>query len=82
MLQALRLPKLQLRKGERYVPSPFPPTSGILPVGIIKGLTLKTVLDPNGSEGRGEGQVLNGSNLAVVITADIGRQDLVTLFVP
>lgn len=82
MLQALRLPKLQLRKGERYVPSPFPPTSGILPVCTIKGLTLKTVLDANGSEGRGEGQALHTNVLAVVITADIGRQDLVTLFVP
>ena len=71
--QALRLPRLALRKGEVY-------QSTITHGGIIKGLVLKPVVDPTGAGARGLGQVVgSGGDAVVTVLGDRKTQELILL---
>ncbi|MBL9115600.1 MAG: hypothetical protein JNJ83_11390 [Verrucomicrobiaceae bacterium] len=72
-LSALRFPTLALRKGSTY-------QTGTTPQGIIRGLALRPAPDTTGAGGRGLAQTINSTGeLALIITADLGVQELVVL---
>jgi hypothetical protein len=71
--QALRLPILQLRKGDIY---------GTLrqSLGVVRSLSLKPAVDRSGAGGRGLAQAVGfDGDVAIYITADRGVTELVLL---
>jgi hypothetical protein len=71
--QNLRLPSLQLRKGDVFV-------STNTPLNLIRSISIKPAVDPTGVGARGLGQQINPSDATLVtLTGDRGIKELVLL---
>jgi RNA polymerase sigma factor (sigma-70 family) len=72
-LSALRFPTLAFRKGTPY-------QTESTPSGLIRGLSLRPAPDSTGAGSRGLGQTMSANGeLAFIITADLGVQEVVVL---
>jgi hypothetical protein len=71
--EALRLPVMRLRKGDRYA-------TNSTPLGTIRSIAIKPAVDATGAGGRGLGQAQSTTgDLATFITTDGNSTELVLL---